>query len=64
MFIDKDWLAQQEAINEQLRQRAKQRTPAIRSPQRSASVRIENGAGRGLVQRSLAAAGRVLTPGG
>jgi hypothetical protein len=64
MFIDKDWLAQQEAINEQLRQRAKQRTPAIRSPQRSVSVRIENGAGRDLVQRSLAAAGRVLTPGG
>ncbi len=64
MFIDKNWLAQQEAINEQLRQRARQRRPATRRFQRSASVHSENSAGRGLVQRSLAAAGRVLTTGG
>lgn len=64
MFIDKDWLEKQEAINEQLRRRAEGRPSIDNRAQRSAAVRTRARAGNGLVRRSLAAAGRVLTAGG
>jgi hypothetical protein len=64
MFIDRDWLAKQEAINEQLRRRAEARLSVDSRTQRSAAVRTQAQASNGLVRRSLAAAGRVLTAGG
>lgn len=64
MFIDKEWLAQQEAINEQLRRRAEKRQATARNAPRKSSTGNESQAHNGLLQRSLAAAGRVLTPGG
>lgn len=64
MFIDKEWLAEQEAINEQLRRRAEQHARTANAAHRGTAVRAGAQAGRQMVQRSLAAAGRILPRGG
>lgn len=64
MAIDKEWLAEQEAINEQLRRRAEERQATARSAPRKSSSGNQSQAHNGLLQRSLAAAGRVFTTGG
>ncbi|MDT8305047.1 MAG: hypothetical protein RRC07_03840 [Anaerolineae bacterium] len=64
MDIDKEWLAKQEAINEQLRRRAKQHGRTPDATHRGAAVRARAQAGKQIVQRSLAAAGRILPRGG
>lgn len=64
MSIDKEWLERQEAINEKLRRRAERRARINNATHRGATVRAGAQAGRQMVQRSLAAAGRILPRGG